>query len=65
MTFLNTGDFYGAGHNELLVGKVIKGRRDQAFISVKFGAIFHKGHWSDESSPCRKRLPPELLPFSR
>lgn len=43
INFLNTGDFYGAGHNELLVGKAIKGRRDDAFISVKFGAIFYKG----------------------
>lgn len=41
--FLNTGDFYGAGHNELLIGKAIKGRRDEAFISVKFGAVFHNG----------------------
>jgi aryl-alcohol dehydrogenase-like predicted oxidoreductase len=45
ITFVNTGDFYGAGHNELLVGKAIKGRRDDAFISVKFGAIFHNGQW--------------------
>jgi len=45
INFLNTGDFYGAGHNELLVGKAIKGRRDDAFISVKFGAIFHGGQW--------------------
>ena len=45
INFLNTGDFYGSGHNELLVGKAIKGRRDDAFISVKFGAIFHDGHW--------------------
>ena len=43
INFLNTGDFYGAGHNEMLVGKAIKGRRDDAFISVKFGAIFHNG----------------------
>jgi aryl-alcohol dehydrogenase-like predicted oxidoreductase len=43
INFLNTGDFYGAGHNELLVGKAIKGRRDNAFISVKFGAIFYGG----------------------
>jgi aryl-alcohol dehydrogenase-like predicted oxidoreductase len=43
INFLNTGDFYGAGHNELLIGKAIKGRRDDAFISVKFGAIFHNG----------------------
>jgi len=45
INFLNTGDFYGSGHNELLVGKAIKDRRDQAFISVKFGAIFYKGQW--------------------
>lgn len=45
INFLNTGDFYGAGHNELLVGKAVKGRRDDAFISVKFGAIFHNGAW--------------------
>ncbi|GEP93303.1 Predicted oxidoreductase [Chitinophaga terrae (ex Kim and Jung 2007)] len=43
INFLNTGDFYGAGHNELLVGRAIKGRRDDAFISVKFGAIFYGG----------------------
>ncbi len=41
INFLNTGDFYGSGHNELLVGKAIKGRRDDAFISVKFGAVFY------------------------
>src|SRR6201986_3666775 len=45
INFLNTGDFYGAGHNEMLVGKAVKGRRDDAFISVKFGAIFHNGAW--------------------
>jgi aryl-alcohol dehydrogenase-like predicted oxidoreductase len=45
INFLNTGDFYGSGHNELLVGKAIKGRRDDAFISVKFGAIFYNAQW--------------------
>ncbi|WP_129714814.1 aldo/keto reductase [Pedobacter sp. SYP-B3415] len=45
INFLNTGDFYGAGHNELLIGKALKGKRDSAFISVKFGAIFHNGQW--------------------
>src|SRR3954462_3174468 len=43
INFLNTGDFYGGGHNELLVGKAIKGRRDDAFVSVKFGGIFYNG----------------------
>ena len=45
INFLNTGDFYGSGHNELLVGKAIRGRRDEAFISVKFGAIFYGSQW--------------------
>ncbi|WP_217606431.1 aldo/keto reductase [Chitinophaga sp. GbtcB8] len=45
INFLNTGDFYGHGHNELLVGKAIKGRRDDAFISVKFGGIIYGGQF--------------------
>ena len=39
MTFLNTGDFYAMGANEMLVGRAVRGRRDQAFISVKFGSL--------------------------
>ena len=39
ITFLNTGDFYAMGANELLVGQALRGRRDQAFVSVKFGAM--------------------------
>jgi aryl-alcohol dehydrogenase-like predicted oxidoreductase len=39
VTFLDTGDFYGAGHNELLIGKAIAGRRDQVQLSVKFGML--------------------------
>ena len=36
---LDTGDFYGVGHNELLIGRAIKARRDKALLSVKFGAL--------------------------
>ena len=40
MTLLDTGDFYGMGHNELLLRDALKGRnRDNAVISVKFGAL--------------------------
>jgi len=39
ITLLDTGDFYGAGHNEMLIGRAIKGRRDQAYILVKFGGM--------------------------
>lgn len=45
INFLNTGDFYGSGHNELLVGKAIKGRREEAFISVKFGGLIYGGRF--------------------
>lgn len=36
---IDTGDFYGQGANELLVGKALQGRRDKALVSVKFGAL--------------------------
>jgi aryl-alcohol dehydrogenase-like predicted oxidoreductase len=39
VTLLDTGDHYGAGHNELLIGKAIAGRRDQVQLSVKFGVM--------------------------
>jgi pyridoxine 4-dehydrogenase len=40
ITLLDTGDFYGMGHNELLIREAIAGRnRDKALISVKFGAL--------------------------
>ncbi len=39
VTLLDTGDFYGMGHNELLIAEALQGRpRDGAVISVKFGA---------------------------
>lgn len=39
VTLIDTGDFYGMGHNEMLIGRAIAGRRDQVFLSVKFGAL--------------------------
>ncbi|MDB4994773.1 MAG: aldo/keto reductase [Myxococcaceae bacterium] len=39
VTLIDTGDFYGMGHNEMLVGRAIRGRRDKVEISVKFGAL--------------------------
>jgi len=42
ITLLDTGDFYGMGHNEMLLGKALVGRpRDSYQLSVKFGA--HRG----------------------
>ncbi|MBX4928651.1 aldo/keto reductase [Rhizobium binae] len=40
VNLLDTGDFYGMGHNEMLIGEALKGRRrENAIISVKFGAL--------------------------
>jgi aryl-alcohol dehydrogenase-like predicted oxidoreductase len=40
ITLLDTGDFYGMGHNELLIREALQGRdRDAVTISVKFGAL--------------------------
>ncbi len=40
ITLLDTGDFYGMGHNELLIRDALRGRdRDGLLISVKFGAL--------------------------
>ncbi|MBX6355156.1 MAG: aldo/keto reductase [Micromonosporaceae bacterium] len=40
VTLLDTGDFYGMGHNEMLIREALRGRdRDQVMISVKFGAL--------------------------
>lgn len=40
VTLLDTGDFYGMGHNELLVRDALRGRnREDAVISVKFGVL--------------------------
>jgi pyridoxine 4-dehydrogenase len=39
INLLDTGDFYGMGHNEMLLRRAIDGRRDQVFIAVKFGAL--------------------------
>jgi aryl-alcohol dehydrogenase-like predicted oxidoreductase len=38
ITLFDTGDFYGMGHNEMLLAEALRGKRDKAFIQVKFGA---------------------------
>ena len=40
ITLLDTGDFYGIGHNEMLIGEALTGRRrEDCLLSVKFGAL--------------------------
>jgi aryl-alcohol dehydrogenase-like predicted oxidoreductase len=48
ITVLDTGDFYGMGHNELLIREALAGRaREKLLLSVKFGALRDPGqNWS-------------------
>jgi aryl-alcohol dehydrogenase-like predicted oxidoreductase len=39
VNFLDTADMYGTGHNEQLVGKAIKGRRNDIVLATKFGNV--------------------------
>src|SRR5271154_2117469 len=40
INLLDTGDFYGMGHNEMLIREALKGgKRERAILSVKFGAL--------------------------
>jgi aryl-alcohol dehydrogenase-like predicted oxidoreductase len=39
ITLIDTGDFYGMGHNELLIGRALRERRGRALLSVKFGGL--------------------------
>ena len=39
VTLFDTGDFYGMGHNEILIGRALEGRRENVLLSVKFGAL--------------------------
>lgn len=47
ITLLDSGDYYGMGHNEMLIRDALRGRaREQAVISIKFGAMRGmKGEW--------------------
>jgi aryl-alcohol dehydrogenase-like predicted oxidoreductase len=39
VNLIDTGDFYGAGHNELLISRALEGRRNDVLLSVKFGPL--------------------------
>ena len=42
INFLDTAANYGAGHSEVVLGKALQGRRDQAVIATKFGHIVNE-----------------------
>jgi aryl-alcohol dehydrogenase-like predicted oxidoreductase len=43
VTFLDTADMYGSGHNEELVGRAIRGRRSEVVLATKFGNVRGEG----------------------
>ena len=40
ITFIDTADVYGDGHNEMFVGRALRGRRERVFLATKFGRTF-------------------------
>ena len=52
LTLLDTGDFYGMGHNEMLIRDALRGRtRERVAISVKFGSLRDpRGGWLGSDS---------------
>ncbi|WP_243741810.1 aldo/keto reductase [Actinomycetospora succinea] len=51
VTLVDTAEVYGPYVNEELVGRAIKGRRDEVVLATKFGLISHTGREGADSSP--------------
>ncbi|MER5385143.1 aldo/keto reductase [Streptomyces sp. NPDC002688] len=53
VTFLDTAEIYGPYTNEDLLGRALKGRRDQVVLATKFGLVSHagQGSWNLDSGP--------------
>jgi aryl-alcohol dehydrogenase-like predicted oxidoreductase len=58
VTHIDTAEIYGPYHNEELVGRAIKGRRDQVVLATKFGIVSHSGGGPGvlDSSPANIRV---------
>ncbi|MBW8698023.1 General stress protein 69 [Streptomyces sp. MBT84] len=57
VTLIDTAEIYGPYTNEELLGRALKGRRDQVVVATKFGLISHAGEgaWNLDSSPANLR----------
>jgi len=57
VTLIDTAEIYGPYVNEELVGRALKGHRDQAVIATKFGLVSHAGAgpWKLDSTPANIR----------
>ncbi|WP_435225726.1 aldo/keto reductase [Streptomyces sp. Tue6028] len=58
VTLIDTAEIYGPYTNEELVGRALKGRREQAVLATKFGMVAHAGAgpWNQDSSPGNIRI---------
>ncbi|SES45019.1 aldo/keto reductase [Actinokineospora terrae] len=55
VTLIDTAEVYGPYTNEELVGRALRGRRDQVVLATKFGLISHTGRGAPDSSPATIR----------
>ena len=53
INFLDSADMYGWGHNETLLGKALKGRRDKAIVATKFGQVKQRRRQAGASTAAR------------
>ncbi|WP_033340908.1 aldo/keto reductase [Catenuloplanes japonicus] len=56
VTHIDTAEAYGPYVNEELVGRAIKGRRDEVMLATKFGHVSHTGRPGNDSTPANIRL---------
>ncbi|MFE7507278.1 aldo/keto reductase [Promicromonospora sp. NPDC057488] len=56
VTHLDTAEVYGPYTNEALLGRAIKGRRDEVVVATKFGLVSHAGRPGPDSTPANIRL---------
>lgn len=56
VTHLDTAEVYGRGANEALLGRAVKGRRDEVVLATKFGLASHTGRPGADSTPANVRL---------
>ncbi|MGW3418266.1 aldo/keto reductase [Streptomyces phaeochromogenes] len=56
VTHLDTAEVYGGYANEALLGRAVKGRRDEVVLATKFGLVSHTGRPGADSTPANIRL---------
>ncbi len=58
VTLIDTAEIYGPFVNEELIGRAIRGRRDEVVLATKFGLVSHAGAgpWNLDSSPANVRV---------